>query len=418
MANLIKQLTEVERWVIDGEFNPDATDQIRAYMEHTGVKGKPSKHSKTGKPSTEENVLLKLSGKDEFYSHLLDYRKIGKLKSTYVTSNIVRIDSSGRIHPKFLHNPSTWRLSSQDPNWQNIPIRDMDEDDSLARAFRRCVVAQDGCVLIEADFAGIEAVQTGWYCDDRDYVRLARYGVHAYLTSQLVGEPADLSWPDEQLGAHLAYIKKKHKDGAAYYAMKLTVHLTNYGGSPYMMQRAEPRIFSTVRIAEDNQKFYLDHMPKLKQWQTKLRERATKENCLGGRDHPYKFKHFFWDVVAYDKNGRQKPGADWNKVVSFYPQSTAAGNLYDVCLDIQNPASPNYVGDMFFGKTPLRAFIHDSIVAEVPKPKVDEFLLRLSRSMMAPIRVQPLDPAWMMGEFLTIDVDIKIGPNWADMEAA
>jgi hypothetical protein len=418
MANLIKQEIEVDRWIIDGTFNPGSRDQILAYMDHVGVKSKPSKHSKTNTPSTDEQAMKKLERKDAFFGMIVDYRKVDKLRGTYVTSNIIRLDSSNRVHPKFLHNPSTWRLSCVDPNWQNIPIRDMDEEDSLARQFRQCVVAAPGCVLVEADYSGIEAVETGYFSHDPDYIRLARHGIHSYLTSHLMKEPADLTWSDEQLGAHLAYIKKKYKDGTGYYAMKRTVHLTNYGGSPWMMQRAEPSIFPTIKSAFESQNFYLDLVPKLKVWQKAIRARATKENFLGGKDHPYKFKHFFWDVIAYDRNGRQQPGADWNKVVAFYPQSAAAGVLYDTALDLQDPASPNYIGDLFHGKTPLRALIHDSILLEVPETKLDTCLERLARSMMRPVRVQPLDPAWEMGEFLKIDVDVKVGPNWADMEAA
>jgi len=418
MSNLIKQAIDVERWVVPGEFNPRSADQIIAYMQHIGEKTKPGKKSKTGKPSTEETALKKLAKKNAFFKGLLEFRKVDKLKSTYVSSNLGRLDKTDRIHPQFSPKPKTWRLSSAEPNWQNIPKRDMDdEEDSLTKDFRRCVVPAAGCVLVEADYAGIEAVQTGYFSNDPSYIRLARYGVHSYLTSHLMGEPADLSWPEDQLAAHLAYIKKKHGDGTGYFAMKKTVHLTNYGGGPWMMQHDAPDIFPTIKSAKQSQDFYFELVPKLRDWQTKLRERAAKENFLGGKDHPYKFRHWFWDVVSYDKNGRQKPGADWNKVVSFYPQSTAAGNLYEATLRLTDPQSPYYVGDMCHGETPLRALIHDSILAEVPKAKLAPFLERLTGSMMEPIRAQPLNPTWCMGDFLTIDVDVKVGNNWGDMEA-
>jgi len=414
---IVKKETEVERWFVEGEFNPMSVPQILVYMEHTGIKGKPNKKSRTGKPSTDEVTLKKLSGKDKFYRLLLEYRKIQKLKGTYVASNLGRLDKNDRIHPKWGHNPSTWRLSCEDPNWQNIPGRDMDEEDSLSREFRKCVVARDGCVLVEADFSAIEAVETGWFSNDKDYVRLARMGIHSYLLSHLIKDPADLSWPDDQLADHLARIKKENKESTGYYALKRTVHLTNYGGSPWMMQRVEPSIFPTIKSAADSQNFYLDLVPKLKQWQSSIRQRAARENCLGGNDHPFKLKHWFWDVVAYDRNGKQKPGSDWNRVVAFYPQSTAAGVLYEAVLRLHDPDSPYYVGDMFDGRTPLRALIHDSILGEVPVSSLDAYLERLTGSMLEPIREQPLDPSWGMGEFLQIGVDVKVGPNWADMES-
>jgi hypothetical protein len=423
MPNLVEREVEVERWFVPGEFNPASPDQIRAYMEHTGVKGKPGKKSKTGKPSTDENTLKRLASKDEFYGKLLDFRKVEKLRGTYVASNLGRLDEDSRVHPKFLHNPSTWRLSSVDPNWQNIPIRDIEEEDGIARGFRKTVVASPGCMLVEADFSSIEAVETGWFCDDPDYIRLARYGIHSYLTSHMVKDPADLSWPEDKLAAHLAGIKKQHKDGITYYAMKRTVHLTNYGGSPHMMQRVEPSIFPTIKSAFESQQFYLNLVPKLKAWQSSLRQRAARENCLGGNDHPFGLKHWFWDVVSYDKNGRQQPGTDWNRVVAFYPQSASACVLYEAVLRLTDPDSPYYVGDMYYGDTPLRALIHDSIVGEVPTENLAEFLVRLRGSMLEPVRAQPLTPAMQerlpdMGPFLRIAVDVKTGPNWADMEAA
>jgi hypothetical protein len=414
--SLVKEMTDVERWVVPGEFNPRSPDQIIAFMNHIGMPTQPGKKSKTGKPSTEENALKKLARKNCFFKTLLEFRKIDKLKTTYVDPNLSRLDKTDRIHPQFLHKPKTWRLSSAEPNWQNIPKRDMDDDeDSLTKDFRRCIVPAADCVLVEADYAGIEAVQTGWFCNDPDYIRLAKYGIHSYLTSHKVGDPADLSWPEDRLAAHLAHIKKKHQDTPVYFGFKRTVHLTNYGGGPWMMNHAAPDIFPTIKAAKEAQDFYFELVPKLRDWQKKLRERAAKENFLGGRDHPYKFRHWFWDVVTYDKNGKQKPGADWNKVVSFYPQSTAAGNLYDATLRLSDPQNPYYVGDLYHGQTPIRALIHDSILAEVPKAHLVTFLERLTGSMLEPIRAQPLDPTWCMGDFLTIGVDVKVGSNWGDM---
>lgn len=410
---LIEKDLEVERWFVREPFNPASTDQLIQYMKHTGnLPGGKGSFTHSGKISTDEQALEKLAVHDEFFEKILRFRKLSKLESTYVNNLLGLIDQDGRIHPEFLHNPSTWRLSCVHPNWQNVP--DGEDEESLERRFRRCVVAAPGCVLVEADFAAIEAVQTGWYCNDPNYVRLARMGIHSYLVSHKVGKPADLSWDDKTLAAYLGKIKKEYKDTPLYAALKRTVHLTNYGGSPHMMIKVDPKLFPSVAVATSLQNFYLSLMPKLRDWQRAVRVKAANQNFLGGDDHPYHFKHWFWDVMKMDRFGGSSPGSDWNKVVAFYPQSTAAGNLYDTMLWLQDASSPYYVGDMYNGSTPLRAFIHDSILAEVPLSRKDEYIEKLKGAMTQPIKVQPLP--WDPSNYLTIQADVKVGSNWGTME--
>jgi len=410
---------DVERWFLKGKFNPNSPDHIIKYMEAAGKTTRPSKHSKTGKPSTDEGSLSRLAKKDALFGYILKHRKLEKLRGTYVNSIMGLLDLSNRIHPQFPHNPSTWRLSSMEPNFQNIPSpSDEDGSGSLERQFRQAVVAKEGCLLVSGDFSGIEAVLTGWYAGDRDYMRLATLGIHSYLTSFKVGEPADLSWSDEKLSDHLAAIKRRYHDSEIYFALKKTVHLTNFGGSPAMMNLAAPDTFPTIAAAENMQNFYLSLCPKLAAWHKHLRVRAAKENCLGGLDHPYRFKHWFWDVTKWDaQEKRWVHGSDWNRVIAFYPQSTAAGILFDAVLDLTSKDSPNYIGDMYFGETPLRALIHDEILAEVQVEYLQEFVDRLRRSMQIS-RFDGFTPPGVTDTLpLVIGADIHVGPNWGEMES-
>lgn len=410
---------DVQRWFIKGKFNPASTDHIIKYMETTGKVSKPSKHSKSGKPSTDEGTLTRFAKKDAFYGYILKWRKLQKIEGTYVNSILGLLDQNSRLHPQFPHNPSTWRLSSAEPNFQNIP-QPSDEDgaDSLQRRFRTAIVAAPGNKLVSADFSGIEAVLTGWYAGDPDYMRLARYGIHSYLTSHKVGDPANLEWPDEQLRLHLKMVKDKYHDTDTYHALKRTVHLTNYGGSPAMMNLAAPEFFPTIEIANDMQQFYIKLCPKLKAWHNDLRTRAAKENYLGGADHPYHFKHWFWNVTRWDAQREQHvPGSDWNRVIAFYPQSTAAGILFDTVLDLTDGASVNYIGDLGpGGRTPLRALIHDEILAEVREECLHEFVDKLRNSMQT-FRFDGFTPPGVADPIpLVIGADIKAGQNWGDME--
>ena len=85
-------------------------------------------------------------------------------------------------------------------------------------------------------------------------------------------------------------------------------------------------------------------------------------------------------------------------------------------LLLTDPDSEYYVGDFYHGQTPIRALIHDEILAEVPIPRLDDFYVRLAGAMTHPIVVQPLPKNWEMEPHMTHRAEIKVGPNWADME--
>jgi hypothetical protein len=416
MADLIYRDVEVTRYAQRAEFNPDSNDQIRALMRKMGVVTRPGHKAKTEKGTVDKEVIERLARRNSFFESLSKYRKANKLHSTYVQALAAALNSAydRRLHPLWTHNPSTWRMSCYNPNMQNWPN---DEEDPMTPALRRCVIASPGCELVSADFSSIEAVETGWWARDPNYIRLATRGVHSYLVAHKVGEPISLSLPDDELAAALADIKKRYKTTPVYFGMKKTVHLTNYGGNPFMMYKAAPKLFPSIAIAEASQQFYLDLLPALPVWHKEVRQKAAEQNFLGGKDHPWRFKHWFWDVLQYDpkKNG-MVPGSDWNKVIAYYPQSSTAGILYDTVLDLHDPESPNFVGDMKDGDTPLIALIHDEILADVPKKRRDEFCEKLTHSMTREIRLQKLDPRWSMGEYLRIATEVRVGPSWADME--
>lgn len=402
MPVVMKEI-DVVRYFVYGKFNPASPKQILDYIKKKNLR--PGYNHKTESESTDSETLKRLAKVDPLFKFILEWREVNKVDTTYASPYLARLDSEARIHATYTHNPSTLRLSCVRPNLTNVP--DDEDEESYARRFRKTVEAAPGCLFVEADFSAIEAVLTGWYMGDENYMRLATMGIHSLVLAQILGKPADLRWPDNRLREYLANIKATYKNSAKYHGCKRGVHLTNYGGSPMMMVRAEPDIFQNVRDAADVQQTYFKLCPKLAPWQKDVRDRAAKEHCLGGNDHPFKYKHWFWDVVAPDNFGNFKPGSDWNKVVAYYPQSTAAGVLYEACLRLTDPDSEFFVGDMYYGMSPLRALIHDSILAEVPVEKLKAYLDRLIPCMSAPV-------PQLSG--LRIGVDVKIGQTWGDMK--
>ena len=416
MPNILQKEIEVDRWFIRDEFNFASPKQIREYMLAKGHTARPAKGSKTGLPSTNEQTLIRLAKKDPVFRKILDMRELQKMDSTYATGLLGRIAKDGRIHTKFLHKPYTMRLSSVDPNLQNLPGED-DDPESLHSQFRRCIVADTDCWLVSMDFASIEAIETGWWSGDEAYFNLAKHGIHSYLVSHKVGKPADPTWDEKKLGEYLKEIKAEYKNSSIYAALKKTVHTTNYGGTEYQLHSASPDLFPTLASAIAMQEYYYELCPGLKAWHDGVRVTADKQCYLGGPSHPFKYKAWFWDVTAWDTRYRKfGKGSDWNKVIAFYPQSSSAGVLYDACLRMMDPTGPWYVGNLYHDQTPIRALIHDEVVFEVPKKNAAKLIELATMAMKEPVTKQMLP--WDTKTPLKFDVDVRVGPSWGEMEKA
>lgn len=151
---LDKRITGLEQQIYQAageEFNLNSPRQLSTILfERMGIP--PVKKTKTGY-STDENVLLELAADHPIAAELLEYRKLYKLKHTYVdVLPTLTHPVTGRIHSSFNQTvTSTGRLSSSDPNLQNIPIRD-----DLGREVRKGFVPTEGCLLLGADYSQVE----------------------------------------------------------------------------------------------------------------------------------------------------------------------------------------------------------------------------------------------------------------------
>jgi len=135
-------------------FNVSSPQQVGTLLfEHLKLSDKPKK-TKTGQYQTDEETLLSLAGKHEVVQQILDFRALQKLKSTYVDAIPQLVNArTGRVHTHFNQAvAATGRLSSQNPNLQNIPIRT-----ELGREIRKAFIARDSKhVLLSADYSQIE----------------------------------------------------------------------------------------------------------------------------------------------------------------------------------------------------------------------------------------------------------------------
>ena len=149
--------------------------------------------------STNAETLEKLRGTDPIISLILDYRQLSKLRSTYTEGLLKVADEKGRVHTTFTQTvTATGRLSSVEPNLQNIPVRT-----ELGRELRRFFVAPQGKKLIDADYSQIELRLLACISGDQNMINAFQNGVdiHTVTASQVFGVPPEAVTPEMRKSA-------------------------------------------------------------------------------------------------------------------------------------------------------------------------------------------------------------------------
>ena len=185
LTSSIEQLQQ-SIWALAGEpFNIQSPKQLGSILFER-LMLPAGKKTKTGW-STNAAVLDKLRGKHPIVEQILDYRTLTKLKSTYADGLLKEISADGRIHTNFqMTVTATGRLSSTEPNLQNIPVRR-----ELGAQIRKMFVASPGKVLVDADYSQIELRLLAHIANDETMIAAFRSGedIHAVTASQVFGVP-------------------------------------------------------------------------------------------------------------------------------------------------------------------------------------------------------------------------------------
>jgi len=175
----------------DGPFNINSTKQLGELLfDKLGLP--PVKKTKTGY-STNADVLEKLKHKHDIIPAIMDYRMLTKLKSTYAEGLLKEIREDGRIHTTFQNLvTATGRLSSTEPNLQNIPVRT-----DLGAEIRKMFIPKPGCVLVDADYSQIELRVLAHIANDENMCAAFREGldIHTVTASQVFATPPDAVTP-------------------------------------------------------------------------------------------------------------------------------------------------------------------------------------------------------------------------------
>ena len=353
------------------EFNISSPKQLGDVLFNKLALPIPVKYGKGKKISTAVDVLEGLAEEHDVPRMVLEYRQLTKLKSTYIDALPALIrNRSGRLHTTFGQTgTATGRLSSTNPNLQNIPIRT-----ELGREIRAAFIAEPGHVLLAADYSQVELRLLAHYSKDKLLVEAFRRAddIHTLTASQVFGVPPLMVTPDHRRMAKVVNF------GIVYglSAFGLSQRLGIDTGEARRFIEAYFERYSGVRGFIDAT---LD--------QTR---RDQKVKTLFGRIRPIP------DINS--KNATQRGFAE-RTAVNTPLQGTAADLIKLAMIRIDEEIRRREL------KSRMTLQVHDELVFEVPENEV-EVIKPLVREHME--NAHPLE--------VPLLVELGVGPNWRDME--
>jgi DNA polymerase I len=354
------------------EFNINSPKQLGDVLFNRLALPKPVKYGKGKMISTAVDVLENLALTHEVPRLVLEYRQLSKLKSTYVDALPLLLDSkSGRVHTTFGQTgTATGRLSSTNPNLQNIPIRT-----ELGREIRAGFIAEPGHVLLAADYSQIELRLLAHYSKDPLLVEAYRRGddVHTLTASQVFGVPPLMVTPDHRRMA------------------KVVNFGIVYGLSPFgLAQRLDIEKSDAKRFIDA----YFEKYAGVRRFIDKTLDEARRDGrvkTLFGRVRPIP------DINSKNANAR---GFAERTAVNTPLQGTAADLIKIAMIRIDALLRERKM------KSRMTLQVHDELVFEVPEAEVDT-MRTLVREQMENVH-PPLS--------VPLQVDLGIGRNWRDLE--
>ena len=353
------------------EFNVGSPKQLGDVLFNRMNLPKPVKYGKGRTISTAVDVLEELAENHPIARMVLDYRQLTKLKSTYVDALPTMIDSAtGRIHTTFGQTgTATGRLSSANPNLQNIPIRT-----ELGRGIRAAFIAEPGHVLLTADYSQIELRLLAHFSRDPLLVEAYRRGddIHTLTASQVFGVPPLMVTPD-------------HRRQAKVVNFGIVYGLSAFGLSQNLgIEPSEAKLF----IAN-----YFEKYAGVRTFIDRTLEEARRElkvKTLFGRVRPIP------DINS--KNANQRGFAE-RSAVNTPLQGTAADLIKIAMIRIDAALRDRRL------KSRMTLQVHDELVFEVPENEV-EIMQPLVREHMEKVHVLAVP----------LQVDMGVGANWRDLE--
>lgn len=359
--------TETEIFSITGhEFNIASPKQLQEIL-FVERKLQPGKKTKTGY-STDTSVLEDLASEDILPGKILDYRALAKLKSTYVDALPSLADREGRVHTSFIQTgTATGRLSSRDPNLQNIPVRDQN-----GRRIRRAFRAADGFLLVSADYSQIELVILAHLSRDTNLMSAFNEGVDVHRRTASLIFAVDY----DDVTADMRRVAKTINFGVMYgmSAFRLANELRIPRGQAASFINTYFETYAGVNafIAE-----------------TKERARAQGyvETLMGRR-------RYIRGIASANK--LEQAGAE-RIAVNTPIQGSAADIVKTAMIRVDRALSQSSTNAR------LLLQVHDELILECPSDKVMEVRVLVQREMESVVRLA-----------VPLRASVESGPSWGD----
>ena len=204
-ASLKEELNELEQkiYALAGEpFNINSPKQVGELLFDKLKLDAKAKKSKNGQYSTSEEVLMAIKDRHEIVGAILDYRALSKLITTYISALPGYIAQDGKIHTTYNQTvTATGRLSSSNPNLQNLPIRS-----ERGRFIREAVIPDAGCLFLSADYSQIALRLMAHFSQDEHMLAAFRSGqdIHAATAARIYGLPIEQISKDQRRNAKTA----------------------------------------------------------------------------------------------------------------------------------------------------------------------------------------------------------------------
>jgi DNA polymerase-1 len=349
------------------EFNINSPKQLSKVLFHS-LGFQPRKRTKTGY-STEIGVLEELAESDELPREILNYRSLSKLKTTYIDVLPTLINpKTGRIHTSFNQTATaTGRLSSSDPNLQNIPIKG-----DWGRRIRETFIAEEGNLLLSADYSQVELRILAHLSNDEGLIDAFRNNldIHARTASEIFNIPIDKVTPD------IRRIAKTVNFGVIY------------GISPFGLSE-------TLSISRDEAKKYIEQYfkrhPGVKSYIEKNLDEARNKgyaSTLFGR------RRAIPEIKSKNSNIRQQGE---RLAINSPIQGTAADIIKIAMINIWKKIKDGGL------KTRMILQVHDELLFELPAQELETVKDIVKKDMEEVTKLQ-----------VPLSVDINYGKNWAE----
>lgn len=355
-----------------GEFNINSPKQLNDVLfGKLGLSVQGLKKTTHGY-STDAGTLEALRGQHPIVDEILDYRELAKLKSTYVDALPALVNPhTGRVHTSYNQTgTTTGRISSSNPNLQNIPIRT-----EIGREVRRAFIAQPGHVMLSVDYSQIELRVLAHISGDETLLKAFAQGqdIHAATAAAVNNIPLE----------QVTYEQRS-------FAKRVNFGLI-YGMGPYRLAQENNMSFNQAQAFIDA---YFNRLPRVNEYLEQTRRQARETGIvrtLFGRQRRF-------DVLLNPNVNRQIQESELRAAINMPIQGTAADIMKRAMIDLHTELTRRK------SRALMTLQVHDELVLEVPEDEI---------SAIQKIVVDIMENAYPLKA--PLKANAEVGLNWRDM---